>query len=186
MRQLSLNPTSILLDSVPVSGLAQPLKADEIYRRLSPGYPKFFKMDTLSRWAFIGAELLCSHGADAVYREVPAAETAVVLATGNGCLEVDHQFRQSMETVASPGLFVYTLPNIMLGELSIRHGFKGEQLCLVQDGFDAAEISFACQELLQHRGMTACLCGWVDVSDGRPDVRLWWLTIDDLPFMLPE
>lgn len=139
-------------------------------------YPKFFKMDLLSRWAFIGAELLCGNGSTAVYEGVLPEKIGIVLGTADGCMDVDHQYLQSMQTVASPGLFVYTLPNIMLGELSIRHGFKGEQLCLVLPDFDEAEIMYAATDLLLHGGMDACLCGWVNVADQAPDVQLTWLT----------
>lgn len=154
--------------------LHPPFRADTIYRQLQFSYPKFFKMDPLCRWAFIGAELLCAHGDQAIYKGIAPEKIALVLATANGCMDVDHSFQESMDQVASPGLFVYTLPNIMLGELSIRHGFKGEQLCLVQEDFDAAEMQFAVQDLLLHRGMEACLCGWVNTANDEPELRLWW------------
>lgn len=138
-------------------------------------YPKFFKMDPLCRWAFIGAELLCAHGEQAVYKGISPEKVALVLATATGCLQVDQQYLASLAQVASPGLFVYTLPNIMLGELSIRHGFKGEQLCLIQEDFDAGEMCFAVADLLCNRGMEACLCGWINIIEEEPDVRLWWV-----------
>lgn len=181
MRSIHFNKqgaTGMLPNHLVVS---TPLKADEIYRQLQISYPKFFKMDPLCRWAFIGAELLCGHGDNAIYKDLTPENIGVVLATGNACIDVDHLYQESMREVASPGLFVYTLPNIMLGEISIRHGFKGEQLCLIQEEFDRKEIEFAATDLIQHRGMEACVYGWVNVKDGAPEVDLFWATKVVLP-----
>jgi len=165
--------------------LAPPFSAADVYRQAEMNYPKFFKMDPLCRWAFVGAELLCGHGEEAVYTAHDKEKIAVVLATANGCLEVDKQYQESMQQIASPGLFVYTLPNIMLGEISIRHGFKGEQLCLVQESFDAAEMCFAVADLLCKRGMEACLCGWINLTGQKPDVRLWWVPAEAAGLLQP-
>ena len=58
-------------------------------------------------------------------------KVAVVLATAHGCIDVDKKYLDTIELSLAPHCFVYTLPNIMLGEICIRHGFKGEQLCMV-------------------------------------------------------
>ena len=59
---------------------------------------------------------------------------ALVLATAVGCLESDYAFwQQVMErgaTGANPRLFAYTLPNVVLGEIAIRFGLTGDQLCI--------------------------------------------------------
>jgi hypothetical protein len=64
----------------------------------------------------------------------------------------------------------------MLGEICIRHGFKGEQLCMVSERFDAEEISFWVSDLLEKRGMDACLCGWVDAEGDQKDVCMVWVS----------
>jgi hypothetical protein len=131
-------------------------------------------MDVLSKWAWIGAELLLRNESGAVYDGQNKDRIAVVLSTANGCLGVDKRYRETLETVPSPALFVYTLPNIMLGEICIRHGFKGEQLCLVQPSFDTGETSFWVTDLLQRRGMESCLFGWVEAAGDQYDVCLFW------------
>ena len=147
------------------------LTPEILYKAIQGNYLKFFKMDRLCKWAWVAAECL-----------FPAAESlagldknriAVVLGTSHGCMDVDKRYLEGI-AMASPALFVYTLPNIMLGELCIRHGFKGEQLCTVSEKFDADEMYFNVSGLLS-RGMDTCLCGWVDVFDDHYDACLFWV-----------
>ena len=44
----------------------------------------------------------------------------LVLSNANASLDVDLKYAKTMQTGASPALFVYTLPNIVIGEISIR------------------------------------------------------------------
>jgi hypothetical protein len=155
-----------------VSGTADPAA---LYHRLQHNYPKFFKMDMLSKWAWLGAEYLLSSEQGSLYEGLDKSKVAVVLMTSQGCLDVDKKYQQSFATIASPALFVYTLPNIMLGEICIRHGFKGEQLCLVSDTFDTGELHFWVNDLLSNRGMNACLCGWVEGTANVNDVCMFWV-----------
>ena len=148
----------------------------ELYRLNGYSYMKFFKMDTLCKWAWLGAEELFAD--NSMLAGVDKSKVAVVLMTSSGCIDVDKKYKATMANVPSPALFVYTLPNIMLGEICIRHGFKGEQLCLVSKEFDAEEISFWVNDLLNNRGMEACICGWVDAYDDKKDVALFWVTKD--------
>jgi len=145
------------------------------YRDLASAYPKFFKMDVLCKWAFIGADALLKEADGFAYEGIDKNKVAVVLATSHGCLDVDHKYQQSVLSIPSPALFVYTLSNIMLGEICIRHGFKGEQACFVSDTFDTEELWFSVSDLLSHRGMDACLCGWVDAVNNQHDVSMFWV-----------
>lgn len=133
-------------------------------------------MDVLCKWAWLSAEILLKKGERFVYDDLDKTKIAVVLMTGNGCLDVDKKYIETVATIPSPALFVYTLPNIMLGEICIRHGFKGEQACLVSDNFDCNELYFWVNDLLQNRGMDACLCGWVDAVSGKHDTCMFWVT----------
>lgn len=145
------------------------------YREMQFNYPKFFKMDSLCKWAWATAEALLSEQGKFFYEGVDKNKVAVVFATSHGCLDVDKKYQQSIQSIPSPALFVYTLSNIMLGELCIRHGFKGEQACFISDGFDSAELCFSVSDLLKNRGMDACLCGWVNVENGQQDVCMFWV-----------
>ncbi|MEJ0079473.1 MAG: hypothetical protein WDM78_00555 [Puia sp.] len=49
---------------------------------------------------------------------------------------MDLKYAKTIRTGASPALFVYTLPNIVIGEISIRRHFKGENAFFVFKQFD--------------------------------------------------
>lgn len=142
-----------------------------LYREAGISYPKFFKMDLLSKVAFLAAEWVVPAVVNADKNHI-----ATVVSTGSGCLDVDKRFEESRAGLASPALFVYTLPNIMLGEICIRHGFKGEQVCTVAAEPDPAWLSFCVSDQLQHRGTEACLCGHVEAVEGRLEACLLWVS----------
>jgi hypothetical protein len=143
-----------------------------LYDAMKCAYPKFYKMDKLCKWAWVAAEgMFAGNG---LYDGMDKNKIALVLSTSHGCIDVDKRYQHTI-AMPSPALFVYTLPNIMLGEICIRHGFKGEQLCSVSEQFDAEEMYFSVKGLLD-RGIEACLCGWVDVTDDSFDVCLYWVT----------
>lgn len=148
---------------------------EAVYRDLECSYPKFFKMDILCKSAWIGAEFLTMGETGPIYEGMDKTRIAVVLSTRQGCLEVDKKYQQSISSIPSPALFVYTLNNIMLGEICIRHGFKGEQTCFTNEAFNAEALYFWVTDLLENRGIQACLCGWVDVTGERFDVSMYWI-----------
>ncbi len=155
--------------------LAEPtIDATAVYRSISMNYPKFFKMDSLCKWAMVAAECLLKDAEDYCYASIEKTNIAMVLMTRNGCIDVDKKYWETTAAIASPALFVYTLPNIMLGEISIKHGFKGEQLTLVSNQYDKDLLQFWVSDVLQNRGMKACLAGWVDVENDKASIALDW------------
>src|SRR6185295_11422822 len=159
--------------------------AAEMYHRLCCAYPKFFKMDTLCKWAWLGAEtLLRDQSGGYLYDGLDKSSIAVIIATRDGCIEVDHRFQESMRTIPSPALFVYTLPNIMLGEICIRHGFTGEQLCLVQEEFDPESLLFWARDLVTNRGCSHCLFGWADAGNNH-EISFFWTDAETLQELTP-
>ncbi len=169
---------------IPVGEYQQVDSAEDVYRHFGLNYMKFFKMDLLCKWAWVGAELLLNNGAQKIYEGVDPTRVAVATMTNHGCIDVDKKYKETIKTIPSPALFVYTLPNIMLGEICIRHGFKGEQSSLVSDSYDIDEQFFWVNDLLAKRGMDACLLGWIDAYDSDKDVCLLWVTkgAEGVPF----
>lgn len=149
---------------------------EDLYREMGCSYPKFFKMDILCKWAWLATEILLANNGSFSYEGLDRNNIALVLATTEGCIEVDKKYEETIATIPSPALFVYTLPNIMLGEICIRHGFKGEQACLVNDKFNSEELFFWTNDILENRGMDACLAGHVDATNEYHDICLYWLT----------
>jgi hypothetical protein len=131
------------------------------YQHFGFQYPKFYKMDQLSKLGWLAAELLLSDGFDAtVYRP---EDIAVVLSNANSSLDTDYRYFTTVTGIPSPALFVYTLPNIMIGEICIRHKFKGENAFFIAESFDALFIETYVRDLMETGNARACICGWVEV-----------------------
>jgi hypothetical protein len=125
-------------------------------------------MDRLSKLGFIASEILLRE-----VKDKAPADIALVLSNSNSSLDTDLRYWDSVKTLPSPSLFVYTLPNIVAGEICIRHGIKGENLFFVSTQFDAVWITSYVNILLKSGKAKYCLAGWVDVLDDRADVFIY-------------
>lgn len=131
-----------------------------IYQHLQLNYPKFYKMDNLSKLGWLACEVLLR---DSYQRDVyHPEEIGLVLTNDNSSLDNDIKYLESAKEIASPSLFVYTLPNIVIGEICIRNNFKGEHAFFIQDTFDTDFLEQQVNYLLNNNILQACICGWVD------------------------
>lgn len=139
------------------------LFAEAAYRALGIEYPKFHKMDNLSKLGFLAAEFLLT-GPDLLADTAPERR-GIVLGNATSSLDTDLRYQaQVVQQRPSPALFVYTLPNIVLGEICIRHGLKGESLLLVTANYEAAaQVSYLTGRLTDQTLIT-CLGGWLDYT----------------------
>lgn len=136
--------------------------AEEAYRYFGINYPKFHKMDRLSRLGFLAAELLL-HDSD--WKSHCASDRmGVVLSNKNSSLDTDLKYAEMLKNgVASPAVFVYSLPNIVIGEICIRNGIKGENTFFISDRYEIpAQVSYV-NSLLEAGTIDACICGWVEL-----------------------
>lgn len=138
---------------------------------LSISYPKFYKMDRLSKLGFLAAEVLAKQ-ADLQTRFAPDS-VAVILSNAHSSLDTDVRYFESTKTMASPALFVYTLSNIVTGEICIRQGIKGENAFFVTPAFDAVQLREYVEIVMRQDKTQACLAGWVDVMGEQHDVFLY-------------
>lgn len=161
---------SINSSSAVINGTTAPFAGDfasgirDIYRSNNISYQKFFKMDDLSKLAFIAAELALK---DLKLREKgDLSKTGVILMTSNSSLDTDCRFSQSINNTEgyfpSPAVFVYTLPNIMAGEICIRHSFKGENCVYISEVCDWDFLAGNVSSMFASGRLDACLCGWCD------------------------
>lgn len=131
------------------------------YRHFDLQYPKFFKMDNLSKLGWLANEILLQ---DSFNKEkYKPEEIGVVLSNANASLDTDIKYYETTASIASPAQFVYTLPNIVIGEISIRHSFKGENAFFITQEFDAAFTVQYVNNLLNNDILQCCICGWADV-----------------------
>jgi hypothetical protein len=59
-----------------------------------------------------------------------------------------------------------------MGEISIRHGFKGENAFFTADHFDTELVASYMQQLFDENAIGAGLCGWVEVMNEQYEVIL--------------
>ena len=88
---------------------------------------KFYKMDDLCKLGYVAASILFDEK-DMVAGAAERRDTAIVLANEVSSLDSDMKHWEAIKNngTASPAVFVYTLPNLVLGEICIRHKIKGE------------------------------------------------------------
>lgn len=138
----------------------------QAYRNFDIQYPKFFKMDALSKLAFLGSELLLSPITSQEKEENKENNIALVLANKSSSLDTDVKYLESISDkenyFPSPAVFVYTLPNICLGEISIRHQLKSENSFFIFDAFNTEFLFNYSDILLNTNKADTVLCGWVE------------------------
>ena len=101
-----------------------------LYRTLGLDYPKFHKMDSLSKMAMLAVTFL-KRKVD--FTQFGEDGLAMIFANSSSSGETDKKFISSYDKNGnpSPSLFVYTLPNILTGELSIHNKWYGENIFFI-------------------------------------------------------
>ena len=89
-----------------------------------------------------------------------------MFANKSSSLETDLKFQESISDkenyFPSPAVFVYTLPNICLGEISIRHQLKSENSFFIFETFNFPFMENYANILLKTKKADKVLCGWVE------------------------
>jgi hypothetical protein len=131
----------------------------EIYRHFNLNYPKFFKMDNLCKLGFLAAELLLrdknlqnSYAPDA---------TGIILYNASSSVDADRNHQKSISDrtayYPSPSVFVYTLANIVIGEICIRHKLYGESTFFIEKEFNAERLYTYVKQLLDDKLVERCI-----------------------------
>lgn len=165
IHHVTINPESVVIDGIPTKteGRGKQLLS-YIYKHYIDDYPKFYKMDMLSRLGFVASELLLN----AEGRQVPACESerAIVLFNRTSSLDADKQYLESIirpdDYFPSPSLFVYTLPNIVTGEIAIRNGYKGETSFYVLAERNDAVMKEILEATTCDHTIKSMMTGWLD------------------------
>ena len=139
----------------------------ELYRTHIGDWPKFYKMDTLSKAGFVATELLLRKvGERRCDSEEFIRSRAIVLFGSTASLCADRNYQETIQDrdnyYPSPALFVYTLPNIVTGEIAIRNHWRGETSFYVLEAPDAAQMAFHLSCAFQDGDSESILAGWVD------------------------
>ncbi|MDD4848635.1 MAG: hypothetical protein PHR53_07735, partial [Bacteroidales bacterium] len=69
-------------------------------------------------------------------------------------------------------VFVYTLANIVTGEIAIRHKIMGETSFFIMENFDASSIISMTENTFSDPNIHQVLCGWVEYFEENCDVLM--------------
>lgn len=148
-----------------------------VYHQKIGGYPKFYKMDLLSRLGFVASELiLMAEGRDSLSVD-GREDRAVILFGDTGSVNADQCFQNTISAdnyFPSPSVFVYTLPNIVTGEIALRNHYYGETVFYLLPEKDISQMQAIVSEAFFDSVTTSALCGWLSAPDELSyDAELW-------------
>lgn len=133
------------------------------YQQFELNYPKFFKMDNLSKVAFLASEIVLKGNLESETEN----NVALLFANKSSSLDTDVKYQKSIsdknEYFPSPAVFVYTLANICIGEISIKNQFKSENCFFIFDAFNSQFMADYGNLLLKTGKAEKVLCAWTEL-----------------------
>lgn len=149
-----------------------------LYKQMIGNYPKFYKMDGLSRLGFVASEILLNAekgDTDVERREEEGErlleERAIIFFNHSSSIASDRNYKESINDkdnyFPSPSIFVYTLPNIVTGEIAIRNHFHGETSFFILPDKDERLMEEILQASCRDAQSKSFLTGWIDYEDER-------------------
>jgi len=165
---------TLFFETDPTLPLKDFLKA--AWKSLKIKYPKFYKMDEVSKLGVLSAEVLLL---DEPHKAFMEEEIGVVLSNAHSTIVTDtahwNSIKHDDSFFPSPAVFVYTLPNIMIGEICIRHKLKGENTFFISEHIDVELISNHVDLLMAQNKIKAAIGGWVDQSPDGYLSEMYWI-----------
>jgi hypothetical protein len=150
------------------------LPFNAIYKQLGISYPKFHKMDSLSKLGFLGVEILKKEIDLKIY---DSDRVAQLFQNNHSSLDTDLKHQEYLNTnkMPSPAVFVYTLPNIVMGEIAIRNKLYGENLFILAENFSPKNWLSLVKIQLELGKADAVMGGWIDLFKNKFNLRLYFL-----------
>ncbi|MCR5850141.1 MAG: 3-oxoacyl-ACP synthase [Bacteroidaceae bacterium] len=145
---------------------------NEIYREQIGNYPKFHKMDILSRLAFVATETLSPLPRNG--ESLPSITggdgggSAIILFNHSSSIVSDRQYLSTISDAdnffPSPSVFVYTLPNIAAGEIAIRHHCTDETSFYILQEKNETLMQQILDASLRASNVQSVISGWIDAE----------------------
>ena len=165
LHTVEITPKTVFVDGVQLEteGEGKALLT-HIYKRRIGEYPKFYKMDLLSRLGFIASELLIAAEGDERFTSHP--DRGVILFNKTSSVVADKEYQKSISDLSdyypSPAAFVYTLPNIVTGEIALRNQYHGETSFYILPENNQTVIDEVIHSALNDAHMQSVIGGWID------------------------
>ena len=162
-----ISPEQVVLDGEELSVNSKGKSLiSQIYKTHVGDYPKFYKMDMLSRLGFVASELLLAKEGQPRFGE--CEDRAIILFNRSASIHTDKLYMESIsdkDYFPSPSLFVYTLPNIVTGEIAIRNGYHGETSFYVLPSRNDLLMMQIVEASVKADLTRSVICGWLDYED---------------------
>ncbi len=151
------------------------------YKQHIGGYSKFYKMDKLSRLGFVATELILSREAEECSspRFTERSDRAIVFCNKTSSLHTDRQYAETISNpenyYPSPSLFVYTLPNIVTGEIAMRNMYRGETSFYILPEKEETVMRQILESTSADSRIKSIIFGWIDYEDEKKfeaDIKL--------------
>lgn len=171
-----ITDSKIWLNNEAIATLETPNVNDFLknaYSVLNINYPKYHKMDNLCKLGLLASDVLLSHGQKEF--NFDRENTAIVLSNSHSSLDTDYKYQQTINDenfLPSPAIFVYTLPNIVMGEICIKNKFKGENTFFISESFDADLTSMITANIFNKNKTSAAIVGWINIFKEEYDAFL--------------
>ena len=165
---VEITPKAVTVDGKQMAceGEGKALLTD-LYKRYIDNYPKFYKMDPLCRLGFVASELLLQAEGDR--RDTPRDDRAIILFNRSSSIQADEAYQASIQDAEdyfpSPAAFVYTLPNIVTGEIAIRNHYQGETSFYILPERNDQLMQQILDASLGDKTTKSILGGWIDYED---------------------
>lgn len=165
VHRLYINPSVVEID-----GIEQHIDTDGIgilnylYKYRIGNYPKFYKMDGLAQLGFVATELILAH--EGMERFIKNENRAIVFFNKNASIHADKEYLKTIldenNFYPSPTEFVYTLPNIVNGEIAIRNKYHGETCFYVLPEKNKCLMNDILQTTFLDIEVESILAGWLE------------------------
>lgn len=184
---IRITPEEVILDQRKIwerkeelgeqEGLEHHSLLTSLYKQMIGNYPKFYKMDGLSRLGFVASEILLNAEKGETEEERKEEEIknleerAIIFFNHSSSIASDRNYKESIKDkdnyFPSPSIFVYTLPNIVTGEIAIRNHFQGETSFFILPDKDEKMMEEILQASCRDAQSKSFLTGWIDYEDER-------------------
>lgn len=178
---IRITPEEVILDQRKIwerkeelgeqEGLEHHSLLTSLYKQMIGDYPKFYKMDGLSRLGFVASEILLNAEKGETEEERKEEERAIIFFNHSSSIASDRNYKESIKDkdnyFPSPSIFVYTLPNIVTGEIAIRNHFQGETSFFILPDKDERMMEEILQASCRDDQSKSFLTGWIDYEDER-------------------
>ena len=127
------------------------------------------KMDVLGKCVYDAVERLIAENRDNLSDDDIENHLSLIIFNKTSSVVSDRKYQATISDVEnyypSPSVFVYTLPNVALGEIAVRYGIHGETSLYILPERDEAVMRSIVEASLNDNDTRYVITGWVDCPD---------------------